>query len=96
MEVRGSTPRGPTEKAKQHRTAQLFRFLFTDGGIAQLVEHMLCKHGVAGSNPTTSTVRIKYLLSYLILFSCPAACYSARTETAPSVREKDQVPGTSS
>ena len=34
----------------------------TPGGIAQLVEHMLCKHRVAGSNPTTSTqkgVRIR-------------------------------------
>ena len=29
--------------------------VFVLGGIAQLVEHMLCKHGVAGSNPTTST-----------------------------------------
>ena len=26
------------------------------GGIAQLVEHMLCKHGVVGSNPITSTM----------------------------------------
>ena len=25
------------------------------GGIAQLVEHLLCKQRVAGSNPTTST-----------------------------------------
>ena len=31
------------------------RELYRPGGIAQLVEHMLCKHGVAGSNPTTST-----------------------------------------
>ena len=41
MEVRGSTPRGPT--------------FFLYGGIAQLVERMLCKHEVAGSNPTIST-----------------------------------------
>ena len=26
-----------------------------NGGIAQLVEHLLCKQGVAGSSPTTST-----------------------------------------
>ncbi len=26
-----------------------------DGGIAQLVEHELCKLGVAGSNPVAST-----------------------------------------
>ena len=25
------------------------------GGIAQLVEHLLCKQGVSGSNPLTST-----------------------------------------
>ena len=28
-----------------------------DGGIAQLVEHLLCKQGVIGSNPFTSTIR---------------------------------------
>ncbi len=27
------------------------------GGIAQLVEHLLCKQGVIGSNPFTSTSR---------------------------------------
>ena len=27
------------------------------GGIAQLVEHLLCKQGVIGSNPFTSTIR---------------------------------------
>ena len=27
------------------------------GGIAQLVEHLLCKQGVSGSNPLTSTTR---------------------------------------
>ena len=27
------------------------------GGIAQLVEHLLCKQGVIGSNPFTSTKR---------------------------------------
>ena len=26
-----------------------------DGGIAQLEEHLLCKQGVSGSNPLTST-----------------------------------------
>ena len=36
-------------------TSQLFRFFFFNGGIAQLVEHLLCKQGVAGSNPTIST-----------------------------------------
>ena len=34
---------------------QLCQGLRFAGGIAQLVEHMLCKHGVAGSNPTIST-----------------------------------------
>ena len=41
MEVRGSTPRGTT--------------FFMPGGIAQLVEHMLCKHGVRSSNLLIST-----------------------------------------
>jgi hypothetical protein len=27
----------------------------TPGGIAQLEEHLLCKQGVSGSNPLTST-----------------------------------------
>ena len=26
-----------------------------DGGLAQLVEHLLCKQGVTGSSPVTST-----------------------------------------
>jgi hypothetical protein len=29
----------------------------TPGGIAQLEEHLLCKQGVSGSNPLTSTSR---------------------------------------
>ena len=28
------------------------------GGLAQLVEHLLCKQGVTGSSPVTSTKRI--------------------------------------
>ena len=28
------------------------------GGIAQLVEHLLCKQRVIGSNPVTSTIRL--------------------------------------
>ena len=37
--------------------ARLVSFLFGIylGGIAQLVEHLLCKQGVSGSNPLTST-----------------------------------------
>ena len=27
------------------------------GGVAQLVEHLLCKQGVIGSNPFTSTIQ---------------------------------------
>jgi hypothetical protein len=30
-------------------------FRTSDGGIAQLEEHLLCKQGVSGSNPLTST-----------------------------------------
>ena len=29
-----------------------------NGGVAQLVEHLLCKQGVIGSNPFTSTIQI--------------------------------------
>ena len=32
---------------------------FIYGGIAQLVEHLLCKQGVIGSNPFTSTTEEK-------------------------------------
>ena len=28
--------------------------MFSDGGLAQLVEHLLCKQGVIGSNPIVS------------------------------------------
>ena len=42
------------------------------GGIAQLLEHMLCKHGVAGSNPTTSTEnRNRSNSAAVFLFSAP-------------------------
>ena len=30
-------------------------FALMDGGLAQLVEHLLCKQGVTGSSPVTST-----------------------------------------
>ena len=33
------------------------RSLCRRGGIAQLVEHLLCKQGVAGSSPTASTTK---------------------------------------
>ena len=32
------------------------------GGIAQLVEHLLCKQGVIGSNPFTSTTQSRVVL----------------------------------
>ena len=51
MEVRGSTPRGPTSRETG-----------TFGGIAQLVEHLLCKQGVRSSNLLIST---KYRLTLL-------------------------------
>jgi hypothetical protein len=40
------------------RTHQ-FVALFLFGGVAQLVEHLLCKQGVIGSNPFTSTIDLK-------------------------------------
>ena len=57
MEVRGSTPRGPTCRriTKQLWKRGCFVFFYEYGGIAQLVEHNICNVGVAGSNPTIST-----------------------------------------
>ena len=40
-----------TQGVEQHRVAQ-----FT-GGLAQLGEHLLCKQGVNGSIPLTSTIK---------------------------------------
>ena len=37
-------------------SANIFGNLKTVGGIAQLVEHLLCKQGVSGSSPLTSTI----------------------------------------
>ena len=37
------------------RRAFIFARKRSDGGIAQLVEHLPCKQGVIGSNPITST-----------------------------------------
>jgi hypothetical protein len=30
-----------------------------DGGVAQLVEHLLCKQRVVGSNPVASTILVR-------------------------------------
>jgi hypothetical protein len=38
------------------RTHQFVALLIYFGGVAQLVEHLLCKQGVIGSNPFTSTI----------------------------------------
>ena len=37
-------------------TGQTSRALETTGGLAQLVERLLCKQNVIGSNPVTSTI----------------------------------------
>ncbi len=37
------------------------RSLRRRGGLAQLVEHLLCKQGVTGSSPVTSTKSLKTL-----------------------------------
>jgi hypothetical protein len=37
------------------------------GCLAQLVEHCLCKAGVAGSNPVASTLFIKFVCKTLFL-----------------------------
>ncbi len=40
-----------------YTTDRLTQYFAKNGGIAQLVEHLLCKQGVIGSNPFTSTIR---------------------------------------
>ena len=39
-----------------------------DGGVAQLGEHLLCKQGVIGSNPFTSTISCASVVLRLGLF----------------------------
>jgi hypothetical protein len=55
------------------------------GRVAQLGEHLLCKQGVAGSNPVTSTKPILFHRS--VKFPCNFACAlltaSTRFENAP-------------
>ena len=36
------------------------------GGIAQLVERLLCKQDVIGSNPVTSTIKLKGPVAQLV------------------------------
>ena len=48
-EVGGSSPLGPTRLS--HKGGR------PSGGLVQLVEHLLCKQGVTGSSPVTSTTR---------------------------------------
>ena len=81
MEVGSSTLPVPTGKPD---TRPAF---FISGGIAQLVEHMLCKHGVAGSNPTTSTPW------RLTLSSRPLFCLAAPFPSpSPAVRHPPKRP----
>ena len=59
-EVGGSSPLGPTTFflwRKKEGKGSFSRAWHTGrGGIAQLVEHLLCKQGVTGSSPITSTI----------------------------------------
>lgn len=40
---------------------------FKSGSIAQLVEHVLCKHGVIGSSPFISKIKPKIIMKYMLL-----------------------------
>ena len=51
---------------------QLTSLFSRDGRVAQLGEHLLCKQGVAGSNPVTSTnfsIECKELVKFASAFS---------------------------
>ena len=45
-----------------------------DGGVAQLGEHLLCKQGVIGSNPFTSTSRIRDGILSAAIEALPRFC----------------------
>ena len=48
-----------------------YQFLIVFGGLAQLVERLLCKQDVSGSSPLTSTFGKKQQLKLLmIVFDC--------------------------
>ena len=42
-----------------HKKVGLYFFVFNFGGLAQLGEHLLCKQGVVGSIPSSSTKKPK-------------------------------------
>ena len=50
-----------------------------DGGVAQLVEHLLCKQRVVGSNPVASTIPGVTLEQWKLMNSGRNACVSARS-----------------
>ncbi len=51
----------------------------TNGGLAQLGEHLLCKQGVVGSIPSTST---NYLVGARLIAPCSAARTHIQAELA--------------
>ena len=55
-EVGGSSPLGPTspERRTAKKGEEKLRTI-SNGGVAQLGEHLPCKQGVMGSNPIIST-----------------------------------------
>lgn len=52
---RGSLVRDQPDPPKSGWRVQVLRVLGADGGLAQLGEHLLCKQGVVGSIPSSST-----------------------------------------
>ena len=52
---------------------------FQDGGVAQLVEHLLCKQRVVGSNPVASTIPGATLEQWKFMISGRDVRVSARS-----------------
>jgi hypothetical protein len=52
------TPEDKSELSEFENDCKYFRIEFCCGRVAQLGEHVLCKHGVVGSNPITSTISV--------------------------------------
>ena len=58
-EVGGSSPLGPTSRFSCKIKVKKLPTQKTNGGVAQLGEHLPCKQGVMGSNPIISTTDTK-------------------------------------
>jgi hypothetical protein len=61
---KGASTSSTQAKAQDKKTPKLQNKNYIEGNVAQLVEHRLCKAGVAGSKPVVSTLVSKGLLAF--------------------------------